>query len=135
MARTVVLDREQRDILRRLVDVDSQGMADDVALAITHRDRHAAVEAVGRLQAMVALLDAIEWAEPEDDPAARPVEVGDEVIGWAVRELATVRQWLPQAIAEGEPDTDDDLLALAVLREVAGVDRAPVPKPWTAGQP
>jgi hypothetical protein len=129
MGRVVVLDREQRDVLRRLVDVDSQGMADDVALAITHRDRRAAVEAVGRLQAMVALLDAIDWAEPEHDGPARAVELGDAVVGWALRELATVRQWLPQAVAEGEPDTDEDLLALAVLREVAGVDRAPAPRP------
>lgn len=115
-----MLDREQREILRRLIDVDSQGMADDAALAIAHRDRHSAVEAVGRLEAMVALMDAIGWAEPDDDPGTLPIAVSDAVVGWALRELSQVRRWLPEAVAEGEPDTDDDLLALAVLREVAG---------------
>lgn len=115
-----MLDREQREILRRLIDVDSEGMTDDAAIAIAHRDRHSAVEAVGRLEAMVALLDSIGWAEPEDAPDLQAVAVGDAVVGWALRELSQVRRWLPEAIAEGEPDTDDDLLALAVLREVAG---------------
>jgi hypothetical protein len=116
----VLLDREQREILRRLVDVDSQGMADDVAVAITHRDRHAAVEAVGRLEAMVALLDAIGWAEPDgDDLAPHVCELSDAVVGWALRELVAVREWLPKAIEDGE-QIDDDLLAVAVLRQVAG---------------
>lgn len=120
MGEVLMLDREQREILRRLIDVDSEGMADDAALAITTRDRHSAAEAVGRLEAMLALMDAIGWTEPAEDPGVMPVEVGDAVVGWALRELSQVRRWLPEAVAEGRPDTDDDLLALAVLREVAG---------------
>lgn len=120
MGREVQLDREQREILRRLVDVDSQGMADDVAIAITHRDRHAAVEAVGRLEAMVSLLDSIGWAEHDGGQEPKSFELEDGVVGWALRELVAVRQWLPKAIEEDDPEVDDDLLALAVLREVAG---------------
>lgn len=120
MARLVMLDREQRDLLRRLVHLDGQGMADDVAAGFVDRDRRATVEAVGRLQAMVALMDAIGWTGDEDDDLPRPVALGDAVVGWAVSELVAVREWLPAAVEAGERDLDDELAALDVLVQVAG---------------
>lgn len=120
MATLVMLDRAQRDILRRLVDVDSQGMADDVAAAVVARDRQGSVEAVGRLEAMVALMDTLGWVEPEDSDDLQPFALGDAVVGWAISELVSVREWLPAALAAGEQDVTDEANALAVLREVAG---------------
>jgi hypothetical protein len=110
----VVLDREQREALRREIGLTATE-AGDLAYTIARCDRPASRETLRRLTGMAALLDCIGWAEQDGAPDEQPVTLTPEAAWWAGVDRRAL------AVSLGEIDVRDvDLLALAALGALGG---------------
>lgn len=100
-----VLDRDQRNAVRRQLRTTTYGFG-DIGLAFSKGDRQAATRYLEHLQGMFALMDAVAWGEQPDAPDEQPVALSAEAAWWASIDRAEIVASLP--------DIDDDIERRAV---------------------
>lgn len=118
----VTLNRAQREALRAEIRI-AAGDCGDVNLWLDqpHLDRASVVARIALLQQLVAALDAIGWAEPEDAPDDLEVVVDRQLALWAHGQF----QALSRSLSESTPyDMDGALTTLRALHLIADTDWA-----------
>ena len=111
----VVLDGEQREALRRELRLAALDCG-DINVAINQGDRTFVLGRLDLLASIAAVLDAVGWAEQPGAPDRQPVAVPPEAAAWLAANADALTVSLHEA---GGSDLDSDLLALAVMRELA----------------
>jgi len=111
----VVLDGEQREALRRELRLAALDCG-DLNVAIDQGDRAFVLGRLDLLANIAAVLDAVGWREQPGAPDRQPVAIPPEAAGWLAANADALTVSLHEA---GGSDLDSDLLALAVMRELA----------------
>jgi len=112
-AGVVVLDREEREALRRELRLAAMDCG-DINLMLDGGMRQLTMARLERLQGIAAVLDAIGWSEVDGAPDRQPVTVTPATAAWLSRNADEL------VVSLAEMDGEDiDLLALAVMRKLA----------------
>lgn len=106
----VRLDRAQRAAIRREIWIIASGIG-DIELAFDEDlderlGREFVLAWIERLQRLVAMLDAIEWREPESAPEQHSVTVDSELADWARTRAAELKRTCHDVDEPGDEDLD-----------------------------
>lgn len=110
---TVVLDREQRQALRRELRLAALDCG-DINIALRRGEREFVLERLELLAGIAAVLDAIGWEEEPGAPDHQPVTIPPAAVRWLAGNADQLARSL-QAETAWE-DLDSDLLALHTMR-------------------
>ena len=117
----ITLDRAQREAIRDDIRATAGALGDiSLKLEEAHLDRAYIVRKIAQLERVVAALDAIGWAEPDNAPDQQTVTVDADLASWAGEMIVEMEI----ALHDLEPRADrarldKDLDSLSGLRMIA----------------